>query len=329
MVSTVSALRITRTSTGSHPTHLPPFAMYQAFPGSDYYGGSVAIGLSPRRRSRISCLSDVQDGCRCPFRILEVACCNPASSERVRNGDYQAIPLPAFILCWMSRKLLDVNHRVQALLFRVWILGFMQCSIHHTVRASTGIQLGGFAVSSLSEHAAFPSSFRLQVGPVAQGYHAQPFPSCSGINSSRKAAHVVPAVVQEGDPLIDGPLDEPEALLLGKFLGVGAGVAAEAEQADHLAGLAQRAQRDAAGVDRLAAEPLGLGRLGNRGRREPGGGGLEESTAIRTRAGHGRLSWVVRSQTLVIRGLRRWEPPTIRPTSSPGPSGQCDAKLLL
>jgi hypothetical protein len=39
--------------------HLPPFAMWTAFPSSDYYGGSVAIGLSPRRRSRIPCALDV------------------------------------------------------------------------------------------------------------------------------------------------------------------------------------------------------------------------------------------------------------------------------
>jgi hypothetical protein len=34
-----------------------------------------------------------------------------------------------------------------------------------------------------------PFDIRRQVGPVVQGYHAQPFPSCSGINSSRDAAH--------------------------------------------------------------------------------------------------------------------------------------------
>src|SRR5439155_20287285 len=27
--------------------HLPPFAMWSAFPTSDYYGGSVTIGLAP------------------------------------------------------------------------------------------------------------------------------------------------------------------------------------------------------------------------------------------------------------------------------------------
>ena len=30
-----------------------PFAMWLAFPTSDYYGGSVALGLSSCRRSRV------------------------------------------------------------------------------------------------------------------------------------------------------------------------------------------------------------------------------------------------------------------------------------
>ena len=68
------------------PVYLPPFAMWPAFPTSDYYGGSVAIGLSPLRQSRISCMLDVQDGSRCPFRVLEIAGSNPAPLERVRYG---------------------------------------------------------------------------------------------------------------------------------------------------------------------------------------------------------------------------------------------------
>src|SRR5262249_40261348 len=31
--------------------HLAPFAMWPAFPASDYYGASVALGLAPCRRS--------------------------------------------------------------------------------------------------------------------------------------------------------------------------------------------------------------------------------------------------------------------------------------
>lgn len=54
----------------SHPVHLTPFAMYRAFPGSDYYGVSVAIGLSPRRRSYVPHALDVQDGLGAPYVSL-------------------------------------------------------------------------------------------------------------------------------------------------------------------------------------------------------------------------------------------------------------------
>src|SRR3954449_4464283 len=53
MASVVSAFRMSRTSTDRSSSHLPPFAMWPAFPTSDYYGGSVALGLSPRRQSRV------------------------------------------------------------------------------------------------------------------------------------------------------------------------------------------------------------------------------------------------------------------------------------
>ena len=45
-----SALRISRPSTVLLIAgHLPPFAMWPAFPTADYYEGSVTIGLAPRR----------------------------------------------------------------------------------------------------------------------------------------------------------------------------------------------------------------------------------------------------------------------------------------
>jgi hypothetical protein len=53
----------------------------------------------------------------------------------------------------------------------------------------------GFVVSCLCEHATFPSAFRRrvgtprQVGSLAQGYHAQPLPCCTGIKLRRDAAH--------------------------------------------------------------------------------------------------------------------------------------------
>ena len=87
----------------------------------------------------------------------------------------------------------DVSRCIRARLFIVRTLGFKQCSFHHANRALAGLRLSGFAVSSLSEHAVFPSGFRFQVGSVAQGYHAQPFPCCTGINLRRDAAHLTSA----------------------------------------------------------------------------------------------------------------------------------------
>jgi len=55
----VSAFRISRTSTFWLPDHLSPFAMWTALPSSDYYGDSVAVGLASRRRSRIPLVLNV------------------------------------------------------------------------------------------------------------------------------------------------------------------------------------------------------------------------------------------------------------------------------
>src|SRR5262249_50484414 len=64
--------------------------MWMAFPSADYYGGSVAIGLVPRRQSRVSCLLDVQNGLGAhfvPLRLLIVtglpwSMFKPGRSER-------------------------------------------------------------------------------------------------------------------------------------------------------------------------------------------------------------------------------------------------------
>src|ERR1043166_8488801 len=67
MFRMMSALRITRTFMILHPVHLAPFAWWTAFPSSDYYGASVALGVAPGRRSRVPCVVDVQDGVGAPF----------------------------------------------------------------------------------------------------------------------------------------------------------------------------------------------------------------------------------------------------------------------
>ena len=49
-VKTVLAVRISRTySFLTNRNYLSPFAMYKAFPCSDYYGDSVTMGVSPFR----------------------------------------------------------------------------------------------------------------------------------------------------------------------------------------------------------------------------------------------------------------------------------------
>ena len=52
-LQTVSAFRISRTLLLEVSHHLPPFAMCEAFPHADYYGGSVAVDLAVGRRSHI------------------------------------------------------------------------------------------------------------------------------------------------------------------------------------------------------------------------------------------------------------------------------------
>ena len=53
---------ITHASASAHPTRLPPFAMWPAFPAADYYEGSVAMRVAPGRQSRVPSTVDVQAG---------------------------------------------------------------------------------------------------------------------------------------------------------------------------------------------------------------------------------------------------------------------------
>ena len=55
----VSAFRISRTLTSGSLDHLSPFAMWRAFPTSDYYGDSVTLGLAPVRPSHVPLVLNV------------------------------------------------------------------------------------------------------------------------------------------------------------------------------------------------------------------------------------------------------------------------------
>jgi hypothetical protein len=67
------------------PVRLPPFAMGPALPAADYYGGSVALGLAPDRRSRLPTRSTTAR-VRCPVRPLEPPHWRPLSRAEAFRG---------------------------------------------------------------------------------------------------------------------------------------------------------------------------------------------------------------------------------------------------
>jgi hypothetical protein len=202
----VSAPRISRTSTSVHPTHLAPFALCQAFPDSDYYGASVAVGVSPVRRSRVPAIVDVQVAVGALFVSLR---------------SLQTIPLPQ--ACRRRRSFTSggaitaVSRCSRAESFTGWTLGFKQFSLHHGNRASTGVELNGFVPPCLPSHAAFPHRFRMEVvTPPRLDW----WPRSLTLTSSRVARGSNDAVTRRTDP---APLPDPlrerhvlESLLAGR-----------------------------------------------------------------------------------------------------------------
>src|SRR3954452_22891608 len=133
MARTASALRISRASTSVHPVHLAPFAVWTAFPPSDYYGASVPMGLSPGRESRVPRVVDDQAAVGAPFVPLR---------------SLETIPLPR--ACRRRRSFTSggaitaVNRCSRAVSFTGWALGFKQSSLHRGDRASTGLRLRNY-----------------------------------------------------------------------------------------------------------------------------------------------------------------------------------------
>src|SRR5215210_7190515 len=99
---TVAALCISHTSPAWNQTTLPPFALWPAFPASDYYGGSVAVGLAPRRRSRFPDALDVAARRRRPVRLLEWARSPPPIRRKIRAtcgaAPYPDGPAPSVVV---------------------------------------------------------------------------------------------------------------------------------------------------------------------------------------------------------------------------------------
>src|ERR1700720_4040410 len=77
MSRSASAFCITHPFASVHPVYLSPFAMWTAFPSSDYYGDTVAMGFAPFRQSRVPTGVDVLGRFRCPVRVLMTAIGSP------------------------------------------------------------------------------------------------------------------------------------------------------------------------------------------------------------------------------------------------------------
>jgi hypothetical protein len=150
----VSAFRISRTSPSRSSDHLSPFALCTALACSldgrdsiDYYEDSVAIGLAPRRRSRV-----------------------PSGAERIeRDGGAPLIPLNWFATnrppsggngprkTYGSFSVARPKDAVAvSVRFHRWGLGCKQFSFHHIARASRDGTVSVFGCLPLFQHALVP-----------------------------------------------------------------------------------------------------------------------------------------------------------------------------
>src|SRR5205807_5003540 len=93
-----------------------------AFPLSDYYGGSVAIGFSPRRRSQVFLVIDVIARVRCLVRYLEWDRFPPLIRQE----------FSATNTIWSYPDVSAVSVLSEGPTLDRWQLRFRQFSFHHT-----------------------------------------------------------------------------------------------------------------------------------------------------------------------------------------------------
>jgi hypothetical protein len=155
--------------------------MGTAFPPADYYGGSVALGLAPRRRSRVPYVWDVDRvasgaqsvSLRSPYRDPVPSEClaepgSTGSAFREHRGD---------------------SRRARPDTSTEWTLGFSQYGLRHTTQVSTGLPFDGFQASDLHEHAMVPSGFRPWVSSSTYGQCIRPISDRPRILTCRDATH--------------------------------------------------------------------------------------------------------------------------------------------
>lgn len=152
-------------------TSLCPFPLYRAFPGSEYYGHSVALGLATGRRSRIPLVNYVRAHGRLSFlpfkRLIGVRFSGGRYSEPNSHSEYQRTAISDAVSPGVQ--LLRLRKRLQA------------NSFSHSVRILHCILLNIFREPMLSMHALVPFTFRHQVSMVIHEPPSEFIPIAPGI----------------------------------------------------------------------------------------------------------------------------------------------------
>src|SRR5262245_34253686 len=177
---TVSASRITRTSTFWSSGHLSPFAMWTALPSADYYGDSVAIGLASRRRSRVPLVLNVSSVTEAPHSspsMASLAIAWPVGGGSPQNAN--GLPLVALRCRRCSRGCAfpPLGIGVQA----------MQLSPYHAGLA--GRHCRRLRVTPASRACSFPVRLSPSGEPDDPGTSLRVPPDCVRDSAPRPAAH--------------------------------------------------------------------------------------------------------------------------------------------
>jgi hypothetical protein len=152
--------------------------MWTVFPSSDYYEGSVTIGFSTGRPSRLYAY-ETWSALRCPLVSLPELTV-PSPSERALT---RLTPMSEYSDGVASRML----RRGYAL--PQWKLGFVR-QTHHTHR-TCGATVTSFHCPSLSGHARVPFEFPRQVRPCPRGRLLPTSPFCERYLMCVETAHGV------------------------------------------------------------------------------------------------------------------------------------------
>ena len=106
--------------------YLPPFAMSSAFPWSNYYGGSVTMGLAPFRPSHVSSPRNVKR-LRFSVRPLTWTHCSSSFDQRVTHATTKLCVCQKRRIIYVVTNGLTIDH---------WRLEFRQCSFNHIIKVS-------------------------------------------------------------------------------------------------------------------------------------------------------------------------------------------------